>query len=156
MKKVILPVAVLMLTLALLAGCKPAAPGAQETAQPTTPATTAPVVETTEATEAEIRFDPFIDIAWVRDAGNDIETIRFGADGTFRYSCSCGNPVNDADLCEGYSYDEETKTISLRFEDETEEATASQIIVKSCDGETLILDFNGDVRTFQLEEETVA
>ena len=156
MKKVILSVAVLMLALALLAGCKPAAPGAQETAQPTVPATTALVEETTEATEVEIRFDPFTDISWVRDAGNDIETIRFGSDGTFRYSCACGNPVNDADLCEGYRYEEENKTISLDFEEEVEEGTARQIIVKSCDGKTLVLDFNGDVRTFQVEEETVA
>ena len=152
MKKVVLTIAILMLTLALLAGCKPAAPGAQATAQPTT----APVEETTEATEAELRFDPFTDIAWVRDAENDVETIRFGSDGTFRYSCACGNPVNDADLCEGYRYDEETKTISLDFEEETEEETVSQIILKSCDGKSLVLDFNGDVRTFRVEEETAA
>ena len=152
MKKVILIAAVL--TLVMLAGCKPAAPGVQATAQPTTQPTTTPVEETTEATEAEVRFDPFTDISWVRDAENDVETIRFGTDGSFRYSCACGNPVNDADLCEGYTYDEDTKTISLNFIEQTEEETASQIVVKSCDGKTLVLDFNGDVRTFQLEEET--
>ena len=64
---------------------------------------------------------PFVGVGWERDAENDIETIYFGADGAFRYYCSCGNPVNDSDLCEGYIYDDESKTIILECLEETEE-----------------------------------
>ncbi len=56
---------------------------------------------------------PFTEVSWTREAEQDIETIRFGADGSFSYSCSCGNPVNDSDLYEGYSYDDTTKMITL-------------------------------------------
>ena len=38
----------------------------------------------------------FVNISWTRDAEQDIETIRFGADGHFTYYCSCGNPVSSA------------------------------------------------------------
>ena len=55
----------------------------------------------------------FADIWWTREGAHDEEKIHFGADGTFNYSCACGNPVNDADLCEGYKYDDETKTFTL-------------------------------------------
>ena len=55
----------------------------------------------------------FVNASWTRDAEHDIETIRFGSDGKFTYYCACGNPVNDSDLCEGYTYDDATKTITL-------------------------------------------
>ena len=90
---------------------------------------------------------PFVDIAWTREGDHDSETIRFGADGSFTYSCACGNPVNDADLCEGYSYDDGSKTITLDCLEETDEMITEIKIVK-CDGNELHLDFNGDVRVF--------
>lgn len=89
----------------------------------------------------------FADISWKRNAENDVETIRFGADGSFSYSCSCGNPVNDADLCEGYSYNDATKTITLKFIEETEDAVSTIEILK-CDEKELHLDFDGDLRIF--------
>lgn len=153
MKKVILLFTIFMLTLALLAACNKTRPE-----QPNTPATQAATETTPAQTGGEQSQDdiaPFINIAWTRDAENDTETIYFGEDGSFRYSCGCGNPVNDSDLCEGYSYDAQTKTISLEYIETTEEAV-TQITVKSCDGKTLVLDFAGDLRTFQLEEETIA
>ena len=55
----------------------------------------------------------FTDINWIRDNGDDIETIRFNSNRSFSYSCSCGNSVNDADLCENYTYDEDKKEIKL-------------------------------------------
>lgn len=90
---------------------------------------------------------PFVDISWTREGDHDSETIRFGADGSFTYSCACGNPVNDADLCEGYSYDDGSKTITLECLEETDEMITEIKIVK-CDGNELHLDFNGDVRVF--------
>ena len=90
---------------------------------------------------------PFVNVSWTRDAENDTETIRFGEDGAFSYSCGCGNPVNDADLCEGYTYDDATKTITLDCIETTDEMITIIKIVK-CDETELQLDFDGDVRVF--------
>ena len=93
---------------------------------------------------------PFVNISWTRDAENDIETIRFGADGSFTYYCACGNPVNDSDLCEGYTYDDATKIITLDCLEETDEMVTVIKIVK-CDENELQLDFDGDIRIFTKE-----
>lgn len=90
---------------------------------------------------------PFTDVSWTREVEQDMETIRFGADGSFSYSCSCGNSVNDSDLCEGYSYDDETKIITLECYETTDEMVTTIKLVK-CDDEELHLDFDGEVRIF--------
>ena len=90
----------------------------------------------------------FTDVSWTRDAGNDIETIRFSSDGKFTYYCSCGNPVNDSDLCESFTYNEETKEITLDCFEETEDTITTIKIVSSTDA-TLELDFNGEIRKFE-------
>ena len=89
----------------------------------------------------------FTDVSWTRDAENDIETIRFGADGSFSYYCSCGNPVNDSDLCDGYTYDDSTKTITLDCFETTDEMVTVIKLVEYNDTE-LKLDFDGDIRVF--------
>ncbi len=89
----------------------------------------------------------FVNTSWTRDAENDAETIRFGADGSFTYSCACGDPVNDSDLCEGYTYDDTTKTITLDCLENTDEMITEIKIVK-CEENELHLDFDGDVRVF--------
>ena len=89
----------------------------------------------------------FVDISWTREAAHDIETIRFGEDGSFSYSCACGNPVNDSDLCEGYTYDDATKTITLDCIEITDDMVTVIKIVK-CDEKELHLDFNGETRVF--------
>ena len=93
----------------------------------------------------------FLDVSWTRDSGNDIETIRFSSDGKFTYYCSCGNPVNDSDLCESYTYNEETKEITLECFEETEDTITTIKIVSSTDT-TLELDFNGEIRKFEKEK----
>ena len=90
---------------------------------------------------------PFVNISWTREGEHDSETIRFNADGSFTYSCGCGNPVNDSDLCEGYTYDDAAKTITLKCTEKTDEMITSIKIVK-CDENTLQLDFGGEIRTF--------
>ena len=90
----------------------------------------------------------FTDVSWTRDAGNDIETIVFKSDGKFAYYCSCGNPVNDSDLCESYTYNKDTKEITLDYIEDTEEAVSTIKIVKETET-TLELDFNGEIRTFE-------
>ncbi len=89
----------------------------------------------------------FVDISWTRDAEHDVETICFGDDGSFSYSCACGNPVNDSDLCEGYTYDDATKTITLDCIEITDDMVTVIKIVK-CDEKELHLDFNGETRIF--------
>ena len=93
----------------------------------------------------------FTDTAWTRDAEQDIETIRFGADGHFTYYCSCGNPVNNSDLCEGYTYNDETKTITLDCLESTDEMVTVIKVVKYDENE-LHLDFDGEIRIFIKEE----
>ena len=144
MKKLIVFLLCLSLC-ASFAACKGSSPVETQPLVESTPADTEP-----SETAAPV-FESFEDLAWTRETETCTEDIRFLADGGFRYSCSCGNPVNDADLCEGYTYDEESKVISLVFEETTEE-TVTQITVQSCDGKTLVLDFAGDVRTFNLAE----
>jgi hypothetical protein len=90
---------------------------------------------------------PFTDVSWTRDAEQDIETIRFGGDGSFSYYCSCGNSVNDSDLCEDYSYDDETKIITLDCYEITDEMVTTIKLVK-CDDTELHLDFDGEIRIF--------
>ena len=91
---------------------------------------------------------PFVNTSWTRDAEHDTETIRFGEDGSFGYSCGCGNPVNDSDLCEGYTYDDDTKTITLDCIETTDEMVTKIKIVK-CDENSLHLDFDGEIRIFE-------
>lgn len=85
--------------------------------------------------------------SWTRTATNDIETIRFGADGSFTYYCACGNPVNDSDLCEGYIYNDETKTITLNCVEVTDEMV-TVIKIEKCDDKELHLNFDGETRIF--------
>ena len=90
----------------------------------------------------------FTNVSWTRDAENDVETIVFKSDGRFTYYCSCGNPVNDSDLCETYTYNEDTKEITLDCLEETEETVTNIKIVNSTET-TLELDFNGEIRKFE-------
>ena len=93
----------------------------------------------------------FVNTSWTRDAENDIETIRFGGDGSFSYYCACGNSVNDSDLSEGYTYDDVTKTITVKYIETTEE-TVSTIKVEACDDESIKLNFDGEIRVFVKEK----
>ena len=134
MKNYISLIALILVGAMLLAGC--GGNKQPETAKPD---------DTTPVSNGDVSF---FDISWTREAEHDTETIRFGADGSFTYSCACGNPVNDADLCEGYTDDEATKTITLECEEITEEMVTVIKVVKS-DGNTLHLDFNGEIRIFE-------
>lgn len=89
----------------------------------------------------------FVNVRWMRQAEHDVETIFFGEYGSFSYSCACGNPVNDADLCEGYRYDDTTKTITLDCIEITDNMITVIKIVK-CEENELHLDFNGETRIF--------
>ena len=92
----------------------------------------------------------FTDISWTRKAEHDTEAIRFGSDGSFSYSCGCGNPVNDSDLSEGYTYDDQTKTITIRYIEITNE-TVSEIKIEKYDDKSIKLNFDGEIREFFIE-----
>ena len=93
----------------------------------------------------------FTDISWTRDGGNDIETIIFKSNGRFSYYCACGNPVNDSDLCENYTYDEETKEIKLDCYETTEDMVTNIKIIEATE-DILELDFNGEIRKFEKDK----
>jgi hypothetical protein len=93
----------------------------------------------------------FTDVSWTRDAENDIETIVFKSNGRFTYYCSCGNPVNDSDMCESYEYNDETKEIKLDCFETTEDMVTNIKIVEMSD-DVLELDFNGEIRRFEREK----
>ena len=156
MKKSLSLIALVLVCAMLFAGCagnnKPEETKA-DNSEPTlsTEETTTEISEptlTTEATTADNVEYSLFDISWTRDAEHDTETIRFNKDGSFGYSCGCGNPVNDSDLCEGYTYDEDTKTITLDCIETTDEMVTVIKVVK-CDENSLHLDFDGDVRIFE-------
>ena len=90
----------------------------------------------------------FIDVQWTRSTEADTEFLRFSQDGSFSYYCGCGNPVDDSDLCEGYSYNEKNKTITLDFAD-----SKTKINVKEATADRLVLDFGGEERIFEREKE---
>ena len=103
-----------------------------------------------EKKEKEVDYSDYLftDVSWTRDGGNDIETIRFNSNGSFSYYCSCGNPVNDSDLCESYTYNDETKEIKFDCFETTEEMVTTIKIVE-VDEDVLELDFKGEIRKFE-------
>ena len=106
-----------------------------------------------ENKEKEIDYSEYLfsDVRWTRDGGNDIETLVFKSDGSFSYYCSCGNPVNDSDLCESYTYNDETKEIKFECFETTEEMVTNIKIVEMSK-DVLELDFNGEIRKFEKEK----
>ena len=93
----------------------------------------------------------FSNVTWTRDGGNDIETLVFKSDGSFSYYCSCGNPVNDSDLCESYTYNDQTKEIKFECFETTEEMVTKIKIVEISE-DVLELDFDGEIRKFEKEK----
>ena len=108
-----------------------------------------------EPKEREIDYSAYLftDVIWTRDNGHDIETIIFLADGSFRYYCACGNPVNDSDLCERYTYNDETKEIKFDYLEITEDMLTTVTIGEMSEA-VLELDFGGDIRIFEKEKES--
>ena len=96
----------------------------------------------------------FTEINWIRETDVCTETLCLHDDGDFSYSCSCGNPVNDADLIEGYTYDDDAKVITFKTIETTDEMVTCVTMV-SCDGKKLVLDFDGEKREFICEDDYV-
>lgn len=97
--------------------------------------------------QTSIDVSTFTDKEWSRETEADTEYITFSSNGSFSYYCACGEPVNDSDLCDGYTYDSKTNTITLNYFETTDE-TVTKILVKRCTKDILELDFNGEIRRF--------
>lgn len=105
-----------------------------------------------EKTKKDYREYSFTGVSWTREEVNGTETIRFNIDGSFSYTCDCGNPVNDADLCDSYTYNNDTKEIKLSCIEITEDTITSIKIVNSTE-DSLELDFDGEIRKFKKASE---
>ena len=97
--------------------------------------------------EIDYSMYDFAGIQWSRETECDKETLCFLPNGEFRYSCACGNPVNDADMVESYSYDDATQKFTLNCYEEIE-GMITEIELVSCEDERIELDFGGDIRIF--------
>ena len=85
----------------------------------------------------------FIGKHYIRYTDYGIENICFLENGQFSYYDDAGEPVDDSDLINSYTYDSDTQCITLS------DNTVIKVI-KSNRNE-LILDFNGEKRIFKLE-----
>ena len=85
---------------------------------------------------------PFANQSWIR-YDSDTEHLSFSSEGDFSYWCSCGNPVDNADICETYSYNPDTKTITLHCYGPNETIK----VIKHTD-KKLVLQFGKEKRTF--------
>ena len=94
----------------------------------------------------------FIGVQWTRTTEYDTEYLSFNSDGSFSYYCACGDPQNDSDLIESYSYDEEKRLITFDTIGKTE-SMVTEVKVVEYDNEHLKLDFDGDIREFAVERE---
>lgn len=90
----------------------------------------------------------FTDVRWTTEGSGDTEYLYFGSKGTYSHYCGCGNPVNNSDLCDGYTYNEKTKTIKLNCD--SKYAVTKIKILKSTE-DVLILDFEGEKYFFEKE-----
>lgn len=92
----------------------------------------------------------FIGESWIRTTEYDTETISFDEDGTFHYSCACGNPINNSDICDQYTYNVETKEIKLVCYEKVKNTTTLIKVIRF-DNNILELDFDGEIRKFTKE-----
>lgn len=94
----------------------------------------------------------FVDIRYERSTEADTEFIRFTKDGSFSYYCACGNPVDNYDLCEYYTYDKENNKIELVcYDGVTEKEKNIKILTATKD--KLKIEINGEIREFTQTKE---
>lgn len=79
---------------------------------------------------------------WVHYDTTCIETIYFGKDDHFAYYSDEGNPVNDSDLYNQYSYDSKSKKIHLK------PIGDMSIQVLRYEKSRLLLNIDGDIKEF--------
>lgn len=94
----------------------------------------------------------FAGIKYEGSNGADTEFIRFAKDGSFSYYCACGNPVDNYDLCEYYTYDKEKNEIELIcYSGVTKKEKNIKILTAT--KEKLKIEINGKIREFTRTKE---
>lgn len=88
------------------------------------------------------KTDSLTEHDWVHYDTTCIETIYFGKDGHFAYYSDEGNPVNDSDLYDQYSYDSKSKKIHLKPTGDM------SIQVLRYEKSRLLLNIDGDIKEF--------
>lgn len=91
---------------------------------------------------------PFVDIRWVDKSNSDDEYLILTKNGGFAYYCSCGNPVDSYDLCDGFTYNKQTKTIKLKCNSKSD-SIIREIKILECTNKKLKLKFKNEIRTFE-------
>lgn len=86
---------------------------------------------------------PIAGMGWSRENG-DTEILVFNENGHFTYYCTCGNPVDNADICETYTYNKKTNTITLDCDGKEDE----KIKIVEYDEYKLKLEFESGIREF--------
>ena len=86
---------------------------------------------------------PIAGMRWTRKNG-DTEILSFKEDGHFTYYCLCGNPVDNSDICETYTYNKKTNTITL----DCGGAKDEKIKLIEYDDDKLKLEFENGIREF--------
>lgn len=86
---------------------------------------------------------PIAGMRWTRKNG-DTEILSFKEDGHFTYYCLCGNPVDNSDICETYTYNKTTNTITL----DCGGAKDEKIKLIEYDDDKLKLEFENGIREF--------
>lgn len=94
----------------------------------------------------------FVDIKYERSTEADTEFIRFSKDGSYSYYCACGNPVDNSDLCEYYTYDKENNKIELECYDGVPEKEKN-IKILTATKDKLKIEINGEIREFTRTKE---
>ena len=110
------------------------------------------IIASVQFTKPKNSIPEFADQSWVRYV-DDTEYISYDSDGNYSYWCSCGNPVDNFDMCDTYSYNDKTKTITLNCI-----GTNDTIKVISFTDKELVLQFGKSERIFtntkyEIEEE---
>ena len=88
----------------------------------------------------------FTDIRWTTEDDRETEYLRFESKGTHTHYCACGNPINNSDICDGYTYNEKTKTIELKCDSKYSKTKIKKL--KST-YDILILDFEGEKKSMK-------
>jgi len=83
------------------------------------------------------KCDFLINANWEGNDTQCVNVINFKKDKGFSNWCYCGTPVGDADLVEGFSYNDKDKTVTL-YDDEGKEYEKGKILY--CDERYLIID----------------
>ncbi len=87
--------------------------------------------------------------AWIRHEEEWEETLLLDNDGTFYYYYpDAGNAVDDYDLCDTYEFRESDQSVHLHCNGA---GIVDIVRVKELSEKELKLDFNGEIRTFQIK-----